>query len=80
MVLMKDPVQRYTEGDLTVTFDPRVCTHSGNCVRGLFTVFDVSKRPWVDLKGADAERIVAQVRACPSGALQARRESTSSKG
>jgi uncharacterized Fe-S cluster protein YjdI len=76
---MKDPVQRYTEGDLTVTFDPRVCIHSGICVRGLFTVFDVSKRPWVNLTGADAGRIVAQVKTCPSGALQARRESVASK-
>ena len=77
---MKDPLQRYTDGDLTVTFDPRVCIHSGNCVRGLFAVFDVSRRPWVNLNGADADRIVAQVKACPSGALQARRESAASKG
>ena len=77
---MKDPVQRFTEGDLTVTFDPRVCTHSGHCVRGLFTVFDVSKRPWVNLAGADAARIVAQVKACPSGALQALRASASAPG
>jgi uncharacterized Fe-S cluster protein YjdI len=77
---MKDPVQRYTEGDLTVTFDPRICIHSGNCVRGLFTVFDVSKRPWVNLKGADAERIAAQVKACPSGALQARRRPAAQDG
>jgi uncharacterized Fe-S cluster protein YjdI len=67
---MKDPVQRYTKGNLTVTFDPRVCTHSGNCVRGLFDVFDVSKRPWVRLNGAPAERVVDQVKRCPSGALQ----------
>ena len=68
---MKDPVQRYTGGGLTVTFDPRVCTHSGNCVRGLFDVFDVGKRPWVNLGGAPAERVVEQVKRCPSGALRA---------
>jgi uncharacterized Fe-S cluster protein YjdI len=67
---MKDPVQKYTEGGLTVTFDPRVCIHSGACVRGLHQVFDVGKRPWVNLKGAPAERVTAQVEACPSGALQ----------
>lgn len=66
---MTDPVQRYTKGDLTVTFDPRVCTHSGNCVRGLFDVFDVSKRPWVNLAAAPAEHVVEQVKRCPSGAL-----------
>jgi uncharacterized Fe-S cluster protein YjdI len=67
---VKDPVQRYASGGLTVAFDPRVCTHSGDCVRGLFDVFDVSKRPWVNLGGAPAERVVEQVKRCPSGALQ----------
>jgi uncharacterized Fe-S cluster protein YjdI len=67
---MKDPVQKYLKGDLTVTFDPRVCTHSGVCVRGLFDVFDVSRRPWVNLDGAPAEKVVEQVKRCPSGALQ----------
>ena len=67
---MKGPVQRYEKGDLTVTFDPRVCTHSGECVRGLFDVFDVSKRPWVNLDGASPERVASQVKRCPSGALQ----------
>ena len=69
-LLMKDPVQRYAKNDVAVTFDPRICTHSGNCVRGLHQVFDVSKRPWVNLDGAEAARIIEQIRACPSGALQ----------
>jgi uncharacterized Fe-S cluster protein YjdI len=67
---MKGSVQRYAKGGLTVTFDARVCTHSGNCVRGLFGVFDVSKRTWVNLDGAPAERVVEQIKRCPSGALQ----------
>ena len=67
---MKDPVQKYEKNGLTVSFDPRVCTHSGACVRGLFDVFDVSKRPWVNLDGAPAGRVVEQVKRCPSGALQ----------
>ncbi|MBK9062582.1 MAG: (4Fe-4S)-binding protein [Acidobacteria bacterium] len=66
---MKDPVQHYEKGGLTVTFDPRVCTHSGVCVQGLYDVFDVSKRPWVNLDGAPAEQVVEQVKRCPSGAL-----------
>jgi uncharacterized Fe-S cluster protein YjdI len=70
MERMKDPVQRYSKDGLTVTFDPRVCTHSGVCVRGLYDVFDVSKRPWVNLAGAPAARVVEQVKRCPSGALQ----------
>jgi uncharacterized Fe-S cluster protein YjdI len=73
---MKDPVQTYTKGDLAVTFDPRVCTHSGVCVRGLYDVFDVSKRPWVNLDGAPVARVVEQVERCPSGALKFTREAS----
>ena len=73
---MKDPVQHYEKGGLTVTFDPRVCTHSGVCVQGLYDVFDVSKRPWVNLDGAPTEQVVEQVKRCPSGALQFRIEAS----
>ena len=72
---MKSPVQHYEKDGLTVTFDPRVCVHSGVCVR-LYDVFDVSRRPWVNLDGADADTVVAQVKRCPSGALQFRREAS----
>lgn len=75
---MKDPVQRYAKGILAVTFDPRVCTYSAACVRGLYDVFDVSKRPWVNLEGAPAERVVEQVKRCPSGALQVTVEASKS--
>ena len=73
---MKDPVQHYAKGGLVVTFDPRVCAHSGICVRGLFDVFDVSKRPWVNLDGASPDKVVEQVKRCPSGALRFRLESS----
>lgn len=66
---MKSAVQEYRHADFVVRFDPRVCTHSGNCVRGLRTVFDVQKRPWVNVDGATAEAIAAQIEKCPSGAL-----------
>ena len=75
---MKDPVQRYAKDGVVVTFDPRVCTHSAVCVRGLYDVFDVSKRPWVNLEGAPAERVVEQVKRCPSGALQVTVEASKS--
>jgi uncharacterized Fe-S cluster protein YjdI len=59
---------------VTVTFDPDLCVHSGNCVRGLPAVFDLQRKPWVDVAGAPAEEIAAQVARCPSGALQIRRK------
>jgi len=62
-------MQEYKNDVITVRFDPRVCIHSGYCVRGLHAVFDVKRRPWVDINGAAPEAIAEQVRRCPSGAL-----------
>ncbi len=62
-------MQEYSKAGLTVRFDPKICTHSGHCVRGLPQVFDVQARPWVNLEGAEREAIIEQVRRCPSGAL-----------
>lgn len=55
---------------VTVSFDPEVCEHSGNCVRGLASVFDTSKKPWINPDGASADDVIAQVARCPSGALR----------
>jgi uncharacterized Fe-S cluster protein YjdI len=63
------PVKEYRNDDIIVRFDPALCQHSGNCVRGLRAVFDVRRRPWVDVDGATPDEIAAQVRRCPSGAL-----------
>jgi uncharacterized Fe-S cluster protein YjdI len=62
-------VERYSNGEITVTYDPDVCTHAGRCVKGLPGVFDASKKPWVNVDGATAAEIEAQVAKCPSRAL-----------
>jgi len=64
--------QQYETPEITVTFDPRVCTHSGVCVRGLPLVFDVTRRRWIRPELASAADVAAQVEQCPSGALQYR--------
>ena len=69
---MAKPLQTYESPQITVTFDPNVCTHTGKCIRGLPSVFDVRERRWVRLEGAPAADVAAQVARCPSGALQSR--------
>ena len=64
------PVQSYETPDITVTFDPNVCIHSGVCVRGLPLVFDVKRKRWVRPELAPAADVAAQIDRCPSGALQ----------
>lgn len=68
---MTKRLQTYEAPGITVTFDPEVCTHSGRCVRGLPTVFDVQRKRWIQLEHESPEAIAAQVARCPSGALQA---------
>lgn len=61
--------QSYTNGTITVTFDPDICTHAGRCVKGLPGVFDAKSKPWIKVDGATADEIEAQVKKCPSRAL-----------
>lgn len=63
----------YSNGEITVVWQPRLCIHSGICVRGLGAVFTPLRRPWIELHHADTAAIVAQVERCPSGALSWRK-------
>ena len=73
--MMSERKQTYEAPGVTVTFDPTLCTHSGNCVRGLPPVFDIRRKRWIRPEAAPADDVVAQVARCPSGALQATRTS-----
>ena len=69
---MPGRLQVYETPEITVTFDPAVCRHTGVCVRGLPAVFDVGRKRWVRPELASPEEVAAQVARCPSGALQYR--------
>ena len=60
----------YVGAERTVSFDPEVCVHAAECVKGLPQVFDTNKRPWIQPDGATAAEVDAQVARCPSGALR----------
>jgi uncharacterized Fe-S cluster protein YjdI len=65
-------IQVYETPNVTVTFDPNVCQHTGVCLRGLPAVFDIRDTRWVRPEMAATEEVIAQVARCPSGALQIR--------
>jgi len=67
---MTKRLQTYPVDEITVTFDPNVCVHSGVCLRGLSAVFDVRRKDWVRPNAATPDQVAAQVERCPSGALQ----------
>jgi uncharacterized Fe-S cluster protein YjdI len=70
---MPRALQVYETPDITVTFEPALCIHSGNCIRGLPAVFDVRRKRWVAPEAASADAVAAQVARCPSGALKSYR-------
>jgi CDGSH-type Zn-finger protein/uncharacterized Fe-S cluster protein YjdI len=64
------PLQRYRNSAVEVTFNPKRCIHSAECVRRMPEVFRPTERPWVVLEGAGPEEVQAVVERCPTGALQ----------
>lgn len=68
---MTKRVQVFRSSGITITFDPNVCSHSGDCLRALPAVFDVARTDWVRPNEASASEVAAVVARCPSGALQA---------
>lgn len=66
----KKRLQTYEGKEVTVTFDPNICQHSGVCVRSLHAVFDIKRKRWVEPDAASAAEVIATVQKCPSGALQ----------
>jgi CDGSH-type Zn-finger protein/ferredoxin len=68
-------IQRYEGKHIVVHFDPVLCIHSGHCVRGLPKVFRAGvKGPWIFPDEADAGKLAALIRTCPSGALTYERD------
>jgi putative redox protein len=59
----------YSNNDISVVWKPDLCQHSGRCWSQLPEVFDYKKKKWISPEGAPSNRIIEQVKKCPSGAL-----------
>lgn len=61
--------KKFSNKEITVTYDPCKCILSGTCAKELSDVFSNSIIPWVNLDNNETDRIIEQIRRCPSGAL-----------
>src|SRR5215212_1986233 len=65
------PHKRTYENDrIRVHWDSARCIHTGICLRALPQVFDVTRRPWVEIDAAEADAVADTVMRCPTGALR----------
>jgi uncharacterized Fe-S cluster protein YjdI len=67
---MKKQIKRkYTNGEVTIVWQPHLCVHSGVCVKTLPKVYRPRQKPWIKMEHASTEQLRDQVLKCPSGAL-----------
>lgn len=66
--------KEYSNGEVTIIWQPDKCIHSAICVKGLPGVFKPREKPWITIEGAGTTELVEQVKKCPSGALTYRME------
>ncbi len=66
---MPKETHKYSNNEITVVWKPDSCIHSTICWKGLIEVFNPKERPWIKMDGATTEKIIDQVKKCPSGAL-----------
>jgi len=67
---MTKRLQVYETPEITVTFDPNVCIHSGCCLATLPAAFDVRRMRWIQPEAASADAVADAVNQCPSRALR----------
>lgn len=65
----KEIVREYTNGEITIVWQPKLCIHSTFCWRESPEIFNPEKRPWVHASDISSEKIIKQIERCPSKAL-----------
>jgi uncharacterized Fe-S cluster protein YjdI len=66
---MKDITKKYTNGEVTIVWKPSMCIHSAICFNGLGDVFHPQELPWITPEISTTDKIINQIKKCPSGAL-----------
>jgi uncharacterized Fe-S cluster protein YjdI len=65
---MADKIE-YSNKDITIVWQPKVCQHSAVCVKTLPNVYKPDEKPWISIENATTEELKNQINKCPSGAL-----------
>ncbi|MEQ8245404.1 (4Fe-4S)-binding protein [Fulvivirga sp.] len=61
--------KEYSNGEITIKWQPKLCKHAGICVKTLPKVYNPKASPWITIENATTEELKDQISQCPSGAL-----------
>ena len=48
----------YTNGELTIIWQPELCQHAGICVKTLPDVYKPKERPWIQIENATTAELI----------------------
>lgn len=65
----RDRQIEYPGAEVTVLFNPRLCSHAAECAARAPASFNSAKRPWIMPDNSPRQDVEAVIAACPSGAL-----------
>lgn len=65
----RDRLIAYEGAEVTVYYNPLVCSHAAECGRLAPEAFDPAQKPWVQPDKTERARLEAVAAACPSGAI-----------
>ncbi|MGR3289725.1 MAG: CDGSH iron-sulfur domain-containing protein [Paracoccaceae bacterium] len=65
----RDRLITYEGAEISITYNPRLCSHAAECARIAGNIFDTTASPWVQLDNGTVDEVKAVVAACPSGAF-----------
>ena len=65
----KDIIKNYSNGEITIKWQPKKCIHSAVCLATLPKVYNLNASPWITIENATTEELKNQINKCPSGAL-----------
>ena len=59
----------YSNEDITIVWQPKICQHSAICVKSLPKVYKPNEKPWISIGNANTDELKKQISNCPSKAL-----------